>query len=38
MIAVAKYTSTVSHSRRVAAASFVVYRCYMEGISDRCSS
>ena len=30
MTAVAGYTSTVLHSRRVAAASFVADRCYME--------
>ena len=37
-IAVAEYTSTVLHSRRVAAASFVADRCCMEDTSDRCSS
>ena len=37
-IAVAEYTSTVLHLRRVTAASFVVDRCYMEDTSDPCSS
>ena len=38
MIAVAEYTSTVLHSRRVAVASFVADRYYMEDTSDPCSS
>ena len=37
-IAVAGYTLTVLHLRRVAIASFVVDRCYMEDTSDLCSS
>ena len=37
-IAVAEYTSTVLHLRRVAVASFVAGQCYMEDTSDRCSS
>ena len=37
-IAVAGYTSTVLHSRRVAVVNFVADRCYMEDTSDPCSS
>ena len=37
-IVVVGYTSTVLHSRRVVVASFVVDRCYMEDMSDPCSS
>ena len=37
-IAVAGYTSIVLHLRRVAVASFVADRCYMEDTSDPCSS
>ena len=37
MIAVAGYTSTILHSRRVAVASFVTDRCYMKDTSDLCS-
>ena len=37
-IAVAGYTSTVLHSRRVSVASFVADRCYMEDTSNLCSS
>ena len=37
-IAVAGYTSTFLHLRRVAVASYVVDRCYMEDTSDLCSS
>ena len=37
-IAMAGYTSTVLHSRRVAVASFVADRCYKEDTSDLCSS
>ena len=37
-IYVVEYTSTVLNSHRVAVASFVVYRCYMEDTSDLCSS
>ena len=37
-IAVAGYTSTVLHSRRVVVAIFVAERCYMEDTSDLCSS
>ena len=38
MIAVAGYTSTVLQLHRVAVASFVADRCYMEDTSDPCSS
>ena len=39
MIAVAEYTSTVLHSRRVVVASFVIDRCCkMEDTLDQCSS
>ena len=38
MIVVAEYTSIVLHLRRVAAASFVADRCYMEDTSNSCSS
>ena len=38
MIAVAVYTSIVLHSHRVAVASFAADRCYMEDMSDPCSS
>ena len=38
MIVVAKYTSAVLHSRRVAVASFVADRCYMDDTSNPCSS
>ena len=38
MIAVVGYTSTVLHLRRVAVASFVADRCYMEDTSHPCSS
>ena len=38
MIFVAGYTSTVLHLRRVAFASFVADRSYMEDTSDLCSS
>ena len=34
----AEYTSVVLHLRRVAIASFVANRCYMEDTSDLCSS
>ena len=37
-IAVAEYMSTILHSRRVAIASFVADRCYMEDTYDPCSS
>ena len=37
-IAVAEYTSTVLHLRRVDVASFVADRYYMEDTSDPCSS
>ena len=37
-IAVAEYTSTISHLRRVAVASFVADRCYMEDTFDPYSS
>ena len=37
-IAVEGYTSTVLHLRRVAVASFVADRCYMEDMSDLSSS
>ena len=37
-IAVAGYTSTVLSLRRVAVASFVADRCYMEDTYDPCSS
>ena len=37
-VAVVGYTSTVLHLRRVAIASFVANRCYMEDTSDPCSS
>ena len=38
MIAVARYTSAVLYLCRVAVASFVADRCYMEDTSDPCSS
>ena len=37
-IAVPGYTSAILHLRRVAVASFVADRCYMEGTFDPCSS
>ena len=37
-IVVVGYMSTVLHSRRVAVASFVADRCYMEDTPDLCSS
>ena len=37
-IAVAGYTSTVLHLRRVVVASLVADQCYMEDTSDLCSS
>ena len=37
-IAVAGYTSIFLHLRRIAVASFVADRCFMEDMSDPCSS
>ena len=38
MIVVARHTPTILDSRRVAVASFVADRCYMEDTSNPCSS